>query len=67
MSLLWRHSTKSVGFLQTITGSVMSGMAYLQAGIKPLHYGLLMMAFGVVTSALGFINTSIINAEKDEQ
>jgi hypothetical protein len=44
----------------------MSGLAYVQTTLKPLHYGLLMLSFGVVTSALGFINTQIINSEKDE-
>lgn len=65
MKLLWKHRTKVVGLTQTLLGSVMSGMAYVQQSLKPMHYGLLMLAFGVITACLGFINTQIINSEKD--
>jgi hypothetical protein len=67
MSFLWKHRTKVVGLTQTLVGSVMSGMSYLQANLKPIHYGISMLTFGVITATLGFINTQIINSQKDEQ
>lgn len=58
-----RHRTKILGMAQVSCGAIMTQLAFLQPTIKPITFGLSMMALGVSTAVLGFINTNIVNSQ----
>lgn len=51
------HRTKILGLAQAIVGAIMTYLGNIQAFIKPLTYGLIMMGLGITTTIMGFFNS----------